>query len=71
MIAMLLLLPDFELPVFEFDATSVPPCQTNTLMDALLKGAKAFYSQPGAEEHYQTWLKNRNERGVDRRKEQA
>ena len=51
--------PDYDKPVFELSEIDIPECQVNTLMDALLRGAKTFYASPGAEEQFQEWRRMR------------
>lgn len=57
--------PDYDKPVFELDTASIPQCQINTLMDALLRGVREFYARPGVEEQFQEWLQNYKKNQLD------
>ena len=66
----------------DFKASSIPQCQTNSLMNTLLGGMTKYFADPRAEGRYQTWLavednkkridqvkQFRKKRDVERRKE--
>jgi len=58
---MLIPAADYKDPVFELDTSGIEDCMIVTTMDALLRGAKAFFEQPGAEEHFQEWKRRKAE----------
>lgn len=50
----------------EINLQDIPQCQINSLMDALVKGMRGYYSQPEAEERFQKWYQiEENQRRVE------
>ena len=45
---------------------SIPQCQVNTVMDALVKGMRDYYSRPEAEASFRAWIaKEENRKRVE------
>lgn len=60
---MLRISPDFTGTAFDFDPSSIPQCQVNTMMDTLLQEARAYFEIPGIREKYEAWKKEQEQKG--------
>lgn len=53
----------YDSAMFEIDTAKIPQCQINTMLDALLKDMREFFSQPGVNEEYRAWKKEQEQKG--------
>lgn len=61
----IVLLTEVSEDAFTVDLTKISQCQINSLMAAAHKGITEFYSQPGAEAHFQEWKRRTEARAKE------